>query len=90
MTYEETKAFELLDDYPRREHKCFLAEMFLNKTKTEYVLCFRPVNTDRDSNNRYASSYARIAINDIQRVVKASSLPKVISNQLDEKLRTRS
>jgi len=43
MKIEESQLFRILDEYSRLRHGCFLAEMFLNKDATHYVLCFRPV-----------------------------------------------
>jgi len=57
MTPEEAGFFELVDGYSRIQHHCFVAEMFLAKTQTEYVLCFRPVGVTRDSSEQHACRY---------------------------------
>jgi hypothetical protein len=39
---EYSVAFQLVDDYAGMRHNCFLAELFLNETKTEYTFVFSP------------------------------------------------
>lgn len=60
MTAEEARLFQVLDDYSRSHHQHFLAEMFLNESKTGYVLCFRPVAAERGSSSRYDCRYMQI------------------------------
>ncbi len=54
---------------------CFLSEMFLDKSGTEYVLCFRPVSGSKDSSGRHACQYLRIDVADARTAGQASILP---------------
>jgi hypothetical protein len=86
MTPAETQLFELLDTYSRTLHKCFLAEMFLDKSGSEYVLCFRPVSVSKGSLGQYASRYLRIEAAHAQTVGQAGALSTAIKEKLDREL----
>ena len=43
MTPDETRFFQLVDDYARTQHLCFLAEMTLRTEELGYWMCFRPL-----------------------------------------------
>jgi len=60
MNSSESRLFELLDDYARKHHGCFLAEFFLDYEQTEYVVCFRPVTGNINLQDRHACTYLRI------------------------------
>jgi len=60
MSSSEKRLFNLLDDYARTRHSCFLAEMFLNSENSHYVLCFRPAAVSADSRDRYTCKYLTI------------------------------
>jgi hypothetical protein len=86
MTPEESQLFQLLDDYSRAKHKCFLAEMFLDRDGTEYVLCFRPANEGADSAGRYSCRYLRVKLTDAQDMGQTNVLTAAITDRLDREL----
>jgi hypothetical protein len=86
MTSDETVCFELLDKYAREQHSCFVAEFFLNKEKTEYVVCFRPVGETKDSVHRYACRYVRIGTTDVASIATKTALTDYILQELDAEL----
>ena len=86
MTPDESQLFELLDEYSRTRHKCFLAEMFLDKSRAEYVLCFRPTSVSKDSPSRYACRYLQIKAVDARTAGQARILSTAIKEKLDREL----
>lgn len=83
MTPQEIGAFKLVDEYSRSKHNSFLAEMFLNDGKTEYVLCFRSLTTSRTG----VARYLRIPQRDLETLSSSHALPRFLSDQLDQQLR---
>ncbi len=86
MTSEETRFFELVDGYSRTQHHCFVAEMFLTNTQTEYVLCFRPVGVTKDSSERYACRYLYVEANEAKTMGQTRTLDASIRQKLDTEL----
>ena len=86
MTAEETRAFTLLDTYARTKHRCFVAEMDLNKSGAEYILCFRPTDVSRDSPDRFACRYLHIEATRLRAAGETPYLPSSIVLELDKEL----
>jgi uncharacterized protein (DUF1786 family) len=82
MTIGEKQLFELLDQYARSRHACFVSEMFLNKSQTEYVVCFRPANISPDSSNRDKYKYLRFDA----LIAKTGNLPMNLTSSIKQKL----
>jgi hypothetical protein len=83
---EEAQLFRLLDDYSRLQHQCFVSEMFLNDRKTEYVVCFRPVEAREDSANRYACEYLQVGVPEAKLVSHTGVLTASIIKELESEL----
>jgi len=83
---DEGKVFELLDGYASRQHQCFVTELFLNENQTEYVVCFRPKGTTRDSPNRFSCVYLRIEPEQLRTMARANALTPAIVKELNSKL----
>ena len=79
------QSFRLIDDYAREHHQCFLAEMFLNRGQTEYMLCFRPTEAAKNS-DRYACRYLCFEISEISTVEQAQELNDSVKTLLDKEL----
>lgn len=88
MSADHTKFFELLGAYARSKHHCFVAELFLKDAPVEYVSCFRPVNADKDSEDRYACRYLNIEINEAEASVSLSALTAALAQRLERELST--
>lgn len=88
VTVEETNCFKMLDEYSRRRHACFLAEMDLNPAQGYYSLCFRPTEMTKDSPNRYACLYLRLNAGEVKAAGQQQVLPASISRVLDQELST--
>jgi hypothetical protein len=86
MTPDESIFFRILDAYSREQHGCFVAEMFPDNTRAEYIVCFRPVAAGKDSPNRYAYRYVKIPAEDIKAAARAGSLSSVVLEQLKTEL----
>jgi hypothetical protein len=86
MISSEEQLSKLLDDYSRNHHRCFMAEMFLNETRTEYILCFRPMDTKSDSPDRYACQYLRLKTEDADLAAQTNQLSISICEMLDKEL----
>lgn len=86
MTPLETQLFEVLDNYARTHHGCFLAEMFPDKKGIEYVLCFRPVDVSAESTDRHSCRYLRIALTDAQAIGQTKTLAASIKEKLGHEL----
>ena len=81
----QKRAFEQIDRYARKQHLCFLTEMFLKPDKTEYILCFRP--TEAASNpDRYACRYLRLETGAIEKLEQAKELSDPVKALLDKEL----
>jgi hypothetical protein len=78
-------SFELIDDYARKHHLCFLAEMFLSRSRTEYILCFRPTEAANNS-DPYACRYLRLESSAIGTLEREQKLNDSIKGSLDKEL----
>jgi len=85
MNSSDKRLFELLDDYARKRHQCFLAEMFLNSEGSEYVLCFRPRGGSKSA-NQYSCRYLNIALVAGRAAGKAAALFPSMTQMLDDSL----
>jgi hypothetical protein len=79
------QSFALINEYVRKQHQCFLAEMFLNKDQTEYILCFRPTEAANNP-DRYACRYLHIETSRIRAMEQAVQLNDPIKALLDQEL----
>jgi len=86
MTSQYAQLFTLLNNYSRKHYQCFLAELFLNKDQSEYMLCFRPTGGNKESPNRYACRYLRIDVAEAGSAAQSGSLPPSIIEKLDLEL----
>jgi hypothetical protein len=86
MISSEEQLFKLLDDYSRTHHQCFVAEMFLNKTRTEYTVCFRPMGAEGDSSNPYACQYLRLKTEEAELAVQTNELSASMREMLGKEL----
>lgn len=85
MTPLETIFFELLDRHSRAEG-CFVAEMFLNDTATEYVVCFRPTGEKQDQSDGRACRYLRIDRRQVESAADEKALPVELRHKVDREL----
>lgn len=83
---KEARAFELLDEYSKRQHKCFVAEMFLNVDNTEYTICFRPTGLTNDSPNAAACRYFRAQAAEVNEIGERGILTDSFKLRLDKEL----
>jgi hypothetical protein len=83
---EEAQLFRLLDDYSRLQYKCFVSELFLNKHKPEYTVCFRSTASREDSTNRYACRYLHIDEAEAKTVSRTGALTASIIIKLENEL----
>jgi len=86
MNTKETRVFELLDEFARSQHKCFLAEFFPDEMKRAYVLCFRPAGPKREVLDRYACRYVRIAAQEVPNISAMNALPPELIERLNREL----
>jgi hypothetical protein len=86
VTKEETKLFELLDDYARSRHHCFLTELFMNKDRTAYSVCFRPRGSLRDESERFACVYLQIDLEEARNIYSQRAITATVVRDMDEKL----
>jgi hypothetical protein len=80
--------FKLLDSYSRARYRCFVAEMFLNRAATEYLVCFRPTEENRDSADRFAFRYLHIDLRQVKKAAEKNALPTSIQEDADKELRS--
>jgi hypothetical protein len=83
---EET-GFRLLNQYSRTAHACFVAEIFLNDAGTEYTVCFRPINADRNSPNRLDCRYLHLAKHEVETLNETKALTVALTDKIDSELR---
>jgi hypothetical protein len=74
MNKYETRLFALLDEYARRRHQCFIAEMFLNREETAYLVCFRPLTRGIESADRFGCRYIEIDAVETKNAGKSATL----------------
>lgn len=86
MSSEEEHLFKILDDYAKARHQCFVAEMSANSARTEYIICFRPLNVTIDSASRSVCRYWRISVDEAKSIAGTPSLPAPVRQKLDEAL----
>lgn len=92
LTSEEyDRCFRLLDEYARRKHNCFVAELFFSAQVGRYFVCLRPTSVSSDSvddPDRYACKYLEFEFEDLERMRSEESLPSSVAERLDEILPT--
>lgn len=88
MTREETQLFELLHDYASRQYHCFLAELFMNKDRTHYFVCFRPKGRRRDESEseRFDCAYLQIDLKEAKTICSQGAIMSTTVRDMDEKL----
>jgi hypothetical protein len=79
-------AFQLLDQYARTTHACFVAEMSPSAAGAGYTVCFRPTGSDRTSPNRFACKHLRISVPEIDALNSVTAMPLPIAEKLDAEL----
>ena len=82
----ESRTFTVLDDYARSKHQCFVAEMSLDKSGTEYVLCFRPTGASNDSSNRFACRYVTIQAALVDSIAETGTIQTSVADKLNSEL----
>src|SRR5690349_12188701 len=90
-TEEYDRCFTLLDEYSRRRHNCFVAELFFSDQLGRYFVCFRPTTVSSDSvddPDRYACKYLQFEVEDVERMRSEESLPSSVAERLDKVLPT--
>jgi hypothetical protein len=86
MTSVDKQLFKFIDAYAKTHYRCFLAEMFLNKSGTAYTLCFRSMGGSKDSPNRYDCRYLNLEISEAKIAEQQNSLSTAAMKLLDEGL----
>ena len=86
MTSYSKQLFQLLDTYAKSHYQYFLAEMFLNRTGTEFILCFRPTESNRNSPDRYACRYLQLPIKEAGIAEQQNMLSSAAKALLDKEL----
>jgi hypothetical protein len=86
-TSKDQTAFRLPDQYSRGTHACFVSEMFLNDAGTEYTVCFRPVDAERDSPNRLDCRYLRFANHEVETLNETDAITVSLAEKIDTALR---
>ncbi len=86
MTSNEKSFFEVVDDYARTHHKCFITEMFVSGTNLEYAICFRPLVSTGQRDLRSGCKYVYVAINEVQTIGQMKKLSEVLREILDAQL----
>ena len=80
MTQDKTRFFQLVDDYARTRHRCFLTELDLWTEERGYSLCFRPLGASD------AYKYLMVSTEDVKAAVSRLQLPTSLVDQLDAEL----
>ena len=86
MTKGETQLFELLDNYAKSQHHCFLTELFMNQDHTRYFVCFRPRGPLRDESERFACVYLQIDLEEARTIYSQRAITATVVRDMDEKL----
>jgi hypothetical protein len=82
---DKRRSFELLDDYARRKHSCFVSEFF-EKDANVYLACFRPLGNKPCDPSRYACEYIAFDPEQLKESALERSLAVTIRQRLDEVL----
>jgi len=85
MTPAETKFFQLVDDYVRTGHRCFLAEMNLRTKEIGYALCFRTLDVSENS-DPFACKYLIVPTEQVEFAGRRDHLPASLVDRLDTEL----
>lgn len=85
MTPAEGRFFELVDDYARTRHRCFLAEMNLRTKEFGYYLCFRGLDVSENS-DPFACKYLVIPTEQVEFAGRREHLPAALVDRLDDEL----
>jgi hypothetical protein len=85
MTSDETRFFQLLDDYARTQHRCFLAEMTLWTQERGYNVCFRTLDVSENS-DPFACKYLMVPTEQVEFAGRREHLPGSLVDRLDAEL----
>jgi hypothetical protein len=81
---EEVRLFNILDEYSRGHHHCFVTELFLDPSHPQYFVCFRPVEVG--SGDAYRCFYLHLPLSSAESIVAKYGLTPELKGLLDEKL----
>jgi hypothetical protein len=81
---EEARLFNILDEYSRGHHQCFVTELFLDPSHPRYFVCFRPV--DVADGDVYRFYYLHLPLSSAESIVAQFCLTAELKDLLDEKL----
>ncbi len=83
---EHSELFRILDNFARVQHHAFLTELFPNREKKEYWLCFRPLEVGASLSERYGCRYLHITIAEVKNVIETKALTADLLVDLDREL----
>lgn len=85
MTPDERTFFELVDDYARTRHRCFLAEMNPRTKELGYSVCLRPLDLSENS-DPFACKYLTVPAEQVEFAGRREHLPAALVDRLDAEL----
>jgi hypothetical protein len=80
--------FTAIDEYVKVHHRCFVAECFLGRSETEWVICIRPTAENRGApaRDRYACKYFRLSLEEAEEVCTANAVGPNLTEKIDREL----
>ena len=75
--------FRLVDEYSRARHNWFVSEFFPDGDNGDYVICFRPMSAERDSQERYDCRYMRLSATELKPSSDAKGLLASLRDLVD-------
>jgi hypothetical protein len=83
---ERRRCFELLNDYAKSKHGCFLSEFFRRREDDIYLACFRPLGGSPSDPNRYACEYVEFDLRELKSLEPGTPLTSAIIERIDRAL----
>jgi hypothetical protein len=83
---EKRHCFELLDEYAKTKHNCFVSEFFPSRDDGTYLVCFRALGRSPSDPNRYACEYVEFDPVALTAICSSTSLTVATTERLDKAL----
>jgi hypothetical protein len=72
-TTNEARLFAIFDHYSKTFFACFVAELFANPDKPEYLICFRP-SAQETGGDQYASYYLHLPVKTAEHILSSGTI----------------
>lgn len=70
----------------KTQHRCYVAECFLNPSRPEWLICVRPTKDNSRDLNRSASKYIYLSMEQAVEICATNALSTSLAEKIDAEL----